>query len=234
MRTVGIIQPNYIPWRGYFDFIRKVDVFIFLDDVQYTRQDWRNRNIIRTLDGRTQYLTVPVEGGINQKIMDVRVKNTEPWKKKHLGSLKQNYRKAAYFDRYFPEFTDALMEDYELLADLDIALTRLVAGWLGISTEFRLASEFGREGVKDEKLIDLVRAVDGSRYLSGPAATAYLRPELWQEADIELAFMTYGPYPDYPQISQPFEPAVSVLDLVFMTGPNAPAHIWSNEDGIRS
>lgn len=226
MRTIGIIQPSYIPWRGFFDFIHEVDVFVFLDDVQYTVRDWRSRNRIKTRDGKTQWLTVPVAGGRNQLIREVRVDNAQAWQRKHLAILRHNYGKTPYFSQYFRELEDIYGRSFDRLSDLDIELTERIAGWLGIGTEIVLSSGLGAEGVKDDRLLQLVQKLDGDAYLSGPAARAYLRPDIWQAAGIRLGYKDYSGYPEYKQISPPFEPAVTVLDLLFMTGPEAPEYIW--------
>lgn len=225
-KTIGIIQPNYVPWRGYFDFINDVDVFVFLDDVQYTRQDWRNRNRVRTRGGQSIWLTVPVLGGINQLIKDVRIDTSKNWYEGHLATLTQSYGKAPYFSDYVGPLGSIFFRGYELLSQLTIDLTTEIAGWLGIQTQFIVASDLGMTGVRDEKLIQIVRKLGGNSYLSGPAAKAYLQPHLWTEAGVQLRFKSYPDYPAYSQIAEPFEPAVSILDLIFMVGPRAPEYIW--------
>jgi hypothetical protein len=226
MLSVGIIQPNFIPWRGYFDFIDRVDIFLFHDDLQYTKQDWRNRNKVRHLNGSTIWLTVPVKANTQSLIMDVEIDYSSNWISKHLNILRENYGRSPYFDKYFPAFKEIVSSRHRLLSDLDIALCQQVCDWLDIQTPLKKASDFGLEGVKDEKIIGLVQAVGGTRYLSGPAAKAYIQPDLWKEANLELEYIEYPSYPAYPQISEPFDPAVSVLDLLFMAGPDAPRYIW--------
>lgn len=227
MRTVGIIQPNYLPWRGYFDFIHEVDVFLFLDDVQYTPRDWRSRNRVRLPDGSCRWITVPVQGGRDQLIKDVRIDGTQAWQRKHLETLRHCYGKAPHFATYFQRLEQLLLEGpCERLCDLDVALTRAIAGWLGIETPLRLASEFATDGVKDQKLLALVQAVGGDDYLSGPAAQDYIEPSLWAEAGVALRYKDYAGYPDYAQMADSFEGAVSVVDLLFMQGPAAPDYIW--------
>jgi hypothetical protein len=226
MRTVGIIQPSYIPWRGFFDFIQEVDVFVFLDDVQYTLRDWRNRNRIKTRDGKTLWLSVPTLGGRNQLIKDVRIDNAQPWQRKHLALMQHNYGKAPCFRRYFGELQGIYAQAFETLAKLDIELVKRISAWLGIDTEFVVASALGAAGARDDRLLQLVRKLGGDVYLSGPAAKAYMRPEIWAAADIRLAYKDYAGYPEYPQICAPFEPAVTVLDLLFMVGPDAADYIW--------
>lgn len=226
LRTVGIIQPNYLPWRGFFDFIHEVDAFVFLDDVQYTVRDWRNRNRIKTLEGEAVWLTVPVLGGRNQIIRDVRIDGSQPWVRKHLGSLERNYGRTDHFDKYYQAVADVYSQEFERLADLDIELTKAVCRCLGLNREFVVASTLECAGTKDDKLLAIVQRVGGDAYLSGPSAAAYLRPELWRDAGVQLRFKDYSGYPEYPQISPPFEPSVSALDLLFMLGDDAPDYIW--------
>lgn len=231
MLSVGIIQPNFIPWRGYFDFISRVDIFLFHDDLQYTKQDWRNRNKVRLLNGTSTWLTVPVKASTQSLIMDVEIDYSSDWMAKHLNIVKSNYARSPHFERYFPTFKDILLARHRLLSDLDIVLCQQICEWLDIRTPLKKASDFGFDGVKDDKIIQLVKAVGGTRYLSGPAAKSYIQPDLWKAANLELEYIEYPNYAQYPQISEPFDPAVSVLDLLFMTGPDAPRYIWPEKAG---
>lgn len=233
MKRVGIIQPNYIPWRGYFDFIQQVDTFIFLDDVQYTKGDWRNRNKVRLKSGGLTWLTVPVRNQSDTLIKDVEIDYSGHWVRKHLSTLELTYKRAPFFDMYFNQFRETLASRVKLLSDLDVSLCRLICDWLGIKTELLRASDLKCSGVKDEKLIGLTKAVGGTCYLSGPAAKAYIQPDLWGEAGLKMSYIKYPEYPEYPQISTPFEPAVSILDLLFMTGPDAPRYIWDGSTQAR-
>lgn len=226
MRKIGIIQPSYIPWRGYFDFIHEVDAFVFLDDVQYTERDWRNRNRIKTRDGKTLWLTVPTLGGRNQLIKDVLLDNSQHWQRKHLAALQHNYSRAPFFNRYFEGLENIYNLSFEKLSELDIALTKQISSWLGIGTEFMISSVLDVSGSKDDRLLQLVEKLDGDTYLSGPAARAYLRPDCWENAGIKLNYKDYSGFPEYPQISQPFEAQVTILDLIFMKGPDAMDYIW--------
>jgi hypothetical protein len=228
VRRVGIIQPSYLPWRGYFDFIREVDVFVFLDDVQYTVRDWRNRNRIKTRDG-SAWLTVPVVGGRNQLIREARIDNAQPWARKHLHAIEHSYRRTPHFDEYFGVVSSVYARGFELLSDLDIALTKALCGCLGIGKEFVLASSLDCAGSKDDRLLAIVQRLNGSVYLSGPSAAAYLRPDLWRDAGVRLFYKDYSGYPAYPQISEPFEPSVSILDTLFMLGGAAPERIWGRQ-----
>src|SRR4051794_4077535 len=133
MKKVAIIQPNYIPWKGYFDLIASVDVFIFLDDVQHTVRDWRTRNKIKTAAGTSSWLSVPTLGGRNQLIHEVAIDQTQDWVRKHTEAMPHSYAKPPHFADYFPAFSEALARPWKLLAELDMHLTRQLAGWLGLS-----------------------------------------------------------------------------------------------------
>lgn len=230
MRTVAILQPSYIPWKGYFDIIDRADVFIFLEDVQYTVQDWRSRNRIKLKTGGSAWLSVPVAGTIHQLICEARIDSRKPWRKKHLRSIEQNYSKAPYFRKYFPGLCDVYEQHKEFLADLDIALTKQICRWLGISSEFLSSTEFDTSAEPTTRLIDLVQAVGGDHYLSGPAARDYLDEAAFEKSGISLEYVSYAGYPPYPQISEPFEHQVSVLDLLFMTGPGAMGYIRRTQE----
>jgi hypothetical protein len=226
MRKVAIIQSSYVPWKGCFDIINTADVFVFLDDVQYTVRDWRNRNRIKTLSGGSQWLSVPVLGGRDQLIQETRIDHSQRWARKHLEALRHNYGKAPHFDRYFPSLKDAYEAAPECLSVFNQHLIQMICGWLGIETEFADSKDLACAGSRDDKLLALIQAVDGEHYISGPSAKSYIDPGKFAALGIGLEYADYSRYPEYPQISEPFEHAVSVLDLLFMKGPDAPSYIW--------
>jgi hypothetical protein len=225
-----ILQPSYIPWRGYFDLIHAADVFIFYDDVQYDKHGWRNRNRIKAPSG-TQWLTIPVlsKGNVTRglRIDEVRIDRTQNWAGKHWTALRQVYGKTPHFARYAPALEPFYREPPELLAELAISLTTMISrDFLGIShTRFERASRLGIDGTQTGRLVALARAFGATRYLSGPAAHDYLDEGQFGDAGIALEYIRYD-YPEYPQRFPPFEPSVSVLDLLFMVGPDAPRYIW--------
>ncbi|MEX0299181.1 MAG: WbqC family protein [Kordiimonas sp.] len=229
MTRIAILQPNYIPWRGYFDLINQVDIFVFLDDVQYTKQDWRNRNKICIRKSSPNWLTIPVHtNSLDQLINSVYINNKLPWVKKHLSALQSNYGRAPYFKEFFEPLKEIYNRRFELLVEFDIILIQQISDWLGIETEFCVSSNLNISGQKDDKLIRMIQSLGGTEYISGPAAQAYLQPSLWQDAGINLKYIDYSGYPPYLQINPGFEPQVSILDLIFMTGPDAPNYIWSS------
>lgn len=227
----AIVQPSYIPWRGYFDIISRVDLFVFLDDVQYDRRGWRNRNRVKTPQG-SRWLTVPVAArGAQLSGLPIHSVPTvgEAWPRQHLETLRRLYARAPYFGQYREWLERAFEHPPPLLADFTIALTIDIAGFLGITqTRFLRSSELNVTGTKTERLIDILRKVNAAVYLSGPTARAYLDELLFHKAGISIEWMEYD-YPEYPQLCPPFDPHVTILDLLFMTGERAGDYIWPQQ-----
>lgn len=224
-----ILQPSYIPWRGYFHQIHKADVFVFYDDVQYDKHGWRNRNRLKGPNGPF-WVTIPVitKGVLTQNILikDVRVEPRDHWRRKHCASIRQAYRKAPFFQEYEYTITQLYSRPQDLLADFTIDVTIRLAGELGITnTQFVRSSELRSQGTRTDRLIDIVKEVGGTHYLSGPSARDYLEEVKFHKAGVTLEYMSYE-YPEYQQLYPPFDPQVSVVDLLFMTGPEAGNYIW--------
>lgn len=231
MRAV-ILQPSYIAWRGYFDLVRRADVFVFYDDVQYDKHSWRNRNRIKTAQG-SRWLTIPAlaKGNVEHHLLlkDIRCAPHQDWARKHAAAIRQSYARAPFFERCWEQVEPLYRHPPELLCDFTIETTVTLAGLLGIEgTRFVRSSEFGIGGTKTERLISILRRVGADQYLSGPSARAYIEGDLFREAGIDLEYIRYD-YPEYEQLHPPFDGAVSVLDLLFMKGPRAGAWIWGSE-----
>ncbi len=220
---VGIIQSNYIPWRGYFDFIDDCDVFVFYDDVQYTHRDWRNRNRIKT-DTGSLWLSVPVLHDRQTLIQDARIDYGTRWIDKHIGSLTHAYGKAPYFQDYAEPFFELLRSRPETISELNVRTCGWIMAQLGIRTQTRMSAEFGVAGEKVERLLRIAQYLAATSYLSGPTAGAYIDAERFRAAGIALEFKVYD-YPEYPQLHGAFEPNVTVLDLLFNCGPAARHHL---------
>ena len=226
--NVVILQPSYIPWRGYFDQIRRADLFIFYDDIQYDKHGWRNRNLIKTAQGK-QWLTIPVNSkGVTSgiPIKDVRIDWSKPWAKNHLKSLTISYNKSPYFKEYLPLLESFYERRDEFLADFTIESSIALARELGItSTRFMRSSELPHvEGRKTDRVVDVLKRVGATHYICGPSASSYMEPEKFDAAGITFEYMEYN-YPEYPQLYPPYDPYISVLDLMFMTGKDALNHI---------
>lgn len=225
--NVVILQPSYIPWRGYFDQIRRADLFVFYDDVQYDKHGWRNRNQIKTNQGK-QWLTIPVNSkGVTSgvPIKDVRIDWSKPWSKNHLKSITISYSKSPYFKEYLPLLESLYQRHDEFLADFTIESTILLARELGIaSTQFMRSSELAAlEGQKTDRVISVLKQVGATHYICGPSANSYMEPEKFAATGITFEYMEYN-YPEYPQLHLPYDPYVTILDLIFMTGKGALQH----------
>jgi hypothetical protein len=226
--NVVILQPSYIPWRGYFDQIRRADLFIFYDDVQYDKHGWRNRNQIKTAQGK-QWITIPVHSkGVTEgiPIKDIRIDWSKPWPKKHLNALTTAYAKAPFFAAYQPWLEIVYNREDEFLADFTIDTTVELARMLGItSTKFMRSSEIPSiDGQKTDRLIQILQRVGAKQYLSGPSARDYIEGDKFDQAGITLEYIQYE-YPEYPQLHPPYDPFVTVLDLLFMVGEEALSYI---------
>jgi hypothetical protein len=215
--TVAIVQSSFLPWRGYFDLIRQSDLFIIYDDVQYTKGDWRNRNRIKTARG-SEWITVPVRRGhLGQRIEETAVNYSTAWVRKMLRRIQDAYRGAPHLEPYFSELADLLSRPAATISELNVRLLDWACSHLGIGTPMRMSSTYQARGTKTERLIDILEQVGASTYLSGPSARAYLTPESFERAGIRLVYKTYD-YPPYEQLHPPFDPAVSIIDLLFMKG----------------
>ena len=220
-----ILQPSYIPWRGYFHQIYKADTFIFYDDVQFDKNGWRNRNIIKTSQG-SQWLTIPVrtKGAVSHglPINRIPIAWDKPWNLHHWRGIQMAYKKAPFFKDYIEFFEQMYAPHEEWLADFTIQSTIEIARLLGIQhTHFLKSSEIpGITGEKTDRLIQILNSVGADHYISGPAAKAYIEEEKFHHAGIKLEYMHYN-YSEYPQLHPPFESKVSIIDLMFMTGTNA-------------
>lgn len=225
--TCVILQPSYIPWRGYFHQIQKADFFVFYDDVQYDRRGWRNRNQIKTPWG-PQWLTVPVKnkGNYHSAIQEIEIDWERPWTRKHELTIHQAYQRAPYYNQWAHFLKDIYCQTPTHLAPFTMDLTVELARRLGIShTSFLRSSELSVPGYRTERLVALVRHLGCDKYVTGPSAKAYLEEYRFAEAGITLEYMAYE-YQEYPQLYPPFVPNVSVLDLLLMTGPEASKYIW--------
>lgn len=227
MKKVAVLQSDYLPWKGYFDIIHDADEFIFYDEVQFTKNDWRNRNKILTPQGEV-WLTVPVGmNKIHRLILDVQMKDSS-WQKKHFATLKMAYHKSPHFRKYEEFFQFVYLEkQWEYLYELNRFLIEHIAqDFLKIATKFSDSRNFPTHGVKHEKLLSLVKAAHADIYVSGPAAKDYIIAEDYTNAGIQIIWKDYSGYPEYSQRAEKFNHFVSILDLLFNVGADAPYYIW--------
>jgi WbqC-like protein family len=225
-KTVAIVQSSYVPWKGYFDLIDRVDEFVLYDDRQYTRRDWRNRNRIKTPQGLA-WLTIPVEvkGKYTQPICETRISDPR-WADRHWKTLVHNYAGAPHFDDHRELVEDLYLGSTETMLSLvNRRFLAAICGVLGIETPLSWSMDYEAEGDKTERLVSICKRAGADAYLSGPSAKAYLDEQQFADAGIALSYMDYGGYPEYPQPHPPFEHAVSIVDLLFCTGPDARSYI---------
>lgn len=228
MKAVAIVQSNYLPWKGYFDLINSVDEFILYDEVQYTRRDWRNRNLIKTPKG-LEWITVPVEvkGQYTAPIRDIRIADPG-WGRKHWASLVHNYSRAPHFKDYAGVLEPAIAGAKDThLSLLNRRLIELVCGLLGIKTPLSWSWEHASSGERNERLMTICKSAGASAYLSGPLAKDYLDESLFNANGIQVKWADYSGYPEYPQLHGKFEHGVTILDLLFNAGAEAPRYMKS-------
>jgi len=223
----AILQSNYIPWKGYFDLINSVDEFILYDEMQYTKNDWRNRNKIKTPNG-VQWLTIPVkQDALEQKINETKVFD-QKWNIKHWRTLQQNYAKAPFFKHYKELFEHLYLTiNSEYLSQINYLFITEICKELGIQTKLTWSDQYNYGDGKTERLVRLVQSTGGKEYLSGPAAKDYLNESLFNEAGIKVTWIDYSGYSQYYQLFPPFEHGVTILDLLFNEGPNASLYLKS-------
>lgn len=228
MRVV-VLQSNYLPWRGYFDLIHDADLFVYYDEVQYTKNDWRNRNRICSKNG-LQWLTIPIaKAAVKQKISEVTLPDAR-WQTDHFKSLYFAYKPAPFFHQLEPLLHEVYEQtQWTSLAALNRHLTERISRLIGIQTRFADSKEFVAEGNRVNRLVNLLKTVGATEYISGPSARDYLSgsEQLFAEAGIKLTYKDYSGYPSYRQLAEPFEPAVSVVDLVAnLSLDQIPQYIW--------
>ena len=219
-KKIAISQSNYIPWKGYFDFISRVDEFVLYDDVQYTRRDWRNRNKIKMENG-LKWLTIPVTAGYHDAINEVLVADST-WHVKHWNKIHQNYKNAPYYK----EFSDHIKRLYqavpsEKLSEINHHFLDGINRLLDIDTPLSWSMEYKKEGNKTERLISICKQAGADIYITGPSARNYMDVNLFNENDIEVKWMNYENYKPYLQMYGEFEHNVTILDLLFHTGRDA-------------
>ncbi|MBT9494939.1 MAG: WbqC family protein [Paucibacter sp.] len=231
MKKVVILQSNYIPWKGYFDLIHDADLFVFYDDLQFTKNDWRNRNKIKSPQG-TQWLSIPVGTDKHRLICEVQL-HDHSWQRIHWETIRQQYGKCKYFSKYQHFFEKIYLQtDWDNLSSLNQHLIKSIASEiLGVTTKFSDSRIFELTGQKQDRLLDLVKKTQANQYISGPAAKSYIAESEFDVLGVNLVWKDYTGYPEYSQKHPPFEHGVSILDLIFNEGPNSPWYIWGWREG---
>lgn len=220
-KVVGIMQPTYLPWMGYFEMIQASDVFILLDDVQFNKKSWQQRNSIKGPNGRI-WLTVPVfqKGNRFQEINKVSINDQENWAKKHLKSLETSYAKSQYFDRYISVFRELYHNDWEYLADLTIASIRTLMEQIGITTPLQLSSAMEISLTGNEKVVEICKNVGADELYDAAGAVEFIDAKIFEEAGVQVTFQEYH-HPEYRQLHGQFVSHMSTVDLLFNEGPRS-------------
>ncbi|MFH1073956.1 MAG: WbqC family protein [Candidatus Firestonebacteria bacterium] len=211
-------QPQYIPWMGYFDKLAKSDIFVFLDNVQYKKREFQNRNKIRTKESFL-WLTVPVltKGKYEQLIRDVEIDNTENWRKNHFEAIRHNYGKAPFYSEHEEFIRNVYSKSWEKLAELNIYIIKYIMDYLELKVLLYRESELSIEGFKTERLVNICKKLKADIYLSGLGARDYIEEEKFSAASIKLEYQGFQ-HPVYPQVYGGFETNLSILDLLFNKG----------------
>jgi len=218
MKTIAIHQPGYIPWLSFFDKIKNSDEFVFLDDVQFEKNGWQNRNKIRTSDGST-WLTVPVHAHLNLKLNEIKIDYTQNWVEKHKKSLIINYSKSEFFNNNWHELESVYDKKFDTLIDLNLEIILVLQKKFNIKTKTILASEFSITSKGTERIIDICNELDADTYYSGHGLPdkKYLNEESLLKNNIKIKLQNYN-HPEYSQNYHSFIPNLSSLDFLFNTG----------------
>jgi hypothetical protein len=218
-KKIAIIQSNYLPWIGFFHLLKYSDEFIVLDDVQYTKRDWRNRNLIKSQNG-TSWLTVPVQnkGKFKQTISETIVENSA-WQHKHWNSIKHAYSKAPFYKEVAswlePIYTS---EEHKFLSEVNLKLLKAINLYLDIKTPLVNSTDFTTPNEKNERLVSLVKQLKGNIYVSGPSAKNYIDEHLFTKNGITIEWFKYPNYPCYKQLWGDFSFPISIIDTLFNCG----------------
>jgi hypothetical protein len=226
LRTAVIMQPTFLPWMGYFSLIEQADVFVFLTDVQFTKQSWQQRNRIRMADGRIHWLTVPVQQHLGELICNTQMDQRQPWRRKHLGVLRQEYARAPHFRAVFPD----LQKGYEatetsLLGEFNMRMIRDLCGMLGIRSEFVDSRSLEASNERAQRLVDICHELGAARYVSPVGSAEYLESDgTFRDSDVELVYQNFS-HPQYDQGPGEFQSHLSVIDALLHCGVEETARL---------
>jgi hypothetical protein len=213
---VSIHQPDYIPYIGYFYKMFQSDIFVFLDDAQFSNDNMHHWNRIKTPQGECR-LKVPVKYNFGDNINQVITKNELKWREKHLRTMEMNYSRAKYFKDIFPDFKELIMVEYSNLAAMNMAIIRFICDNFGLKPKFVISSQMEINTVREERVIDICLALGGNTYISGNGARAYQVQEHFDERRLILKYTDYKPF-EYTQLWKEFAPNMSIIDYVFNCG----------------
>ncbi|MBU4343802.1 MAG: WbqC family protein [Desulfobacteraceae bacterium] len=214
---VAVHQPQYLPWLGYFDKIDRADIFVLLDNVQFKKNEWQNRNRIKTAQG-SQWLTVPVRYKFSQLINQVEINNRDKWQHRQRQAIISNYKKAPYWSLLEEFFEEIFLSKWQYISQLNIYVMKKLTELLGITTPIYVASELGEfPEDPDDRLIAMAKHFDADTYLAGGGGREYMNMEKYAESGIEVIFQEYR-HPVYNQLFGDFKPFMSAVDLIYNHG----------------
>ena len=219
MTTISIHQPVYLPWLGFFGKIISSDIFVILDDDQYEKNGWQNRNKIRTFDGDS-WLTIPVKTKSGTLLKDVLIDNSSNWAKKHSKSIIFNYSKTPFFNEFWKELGYFYSKQFGSLIELNIEMIKLFLQKFNINTELILSSKLDIHSHSSERIIDICKNLSAKQYISGMGGKDYLKVEDFNKNNIKVKFQNFQ-HPSYKQMYEPFYPNMAAIDLIFNTGENS-------------
>ena len=228
---VAVHQPQYLPWLGYFDKIRRADVFCYLNDVQYKKNEWQNRNRIKTAQG-WQWVTVPVRYRFPQKINEVYINNEVEWKKKHLQAMITNYNRAPYFKQVVGILEDAFSKDWEFISELNVHLIESLKIMLNLETKRSVhSSNLELREEPTDRLIDICKALGADTYLAGQGGIEYMDLERFEKSGLKVIIQEFK-HPVYPQLFEEFQSHLSIVDLLCNCGPESMNIICEANAGV--
>ncbi len=230
--TCSIIQPHYLPWIGYFNLISRSDIFVFLDDVEFTIGEWKNRNKIRKNynSDEAKWLTVPINKKDHFSLLkNCRIADEKNWREKHINSIIETYKKTTYFEYYFNDIKDIINnKKFNILSKLNIELINLICKFLSIRTKMILSSDLGCEGNKDQKPLNICKKLQSNRYLATNKSSDYLKYDEYKSQNILVEFQNYN-HANYDQYFNNKKlnsiKYLSIIDLLFNHGPASTKYI---------
>lgn len=216
MSVIAIHQPNYFPWLGYFYKIFSSDIFVFLDDAQFSNGGMHNYHYIKTPQGPFR-LKIPVTGPFGSNINEIRTNDELGWKERHLKTIMANYKRAPYFDQVFHDIENLLMRSYSDLADMNITMITFICNMFGFNARFERSSVIGTDKTNEERIIEICRILGGDIYYSGTGAKKYQNDKDFASKGITLQYSDFAPFL-YPQLWEGYQPNVSIIDYLMNCG----------------
>ncbi|HPN30386.1 MAG TPA: WbqC family protein [bacterium] len=219
MKTISIHQPAYLPWLGYFDKIIKSDIFVYLETVQFEKNSFTNRNKIKLSNGLAHWLTIPVliKGHTEKQILDLKINESENWRKKHTQTIEQNYKKAKFFEIYYFDIKNIIYEGTDNFSDFLFDMFIYFCNVLNINTEIIRSKNLNISSVKSELVLDICRYLNAEKYISGKLGKDYLDLDAFCKNNIEVEFQDYN-HPVYNQINGGFISRLGIIDALFNVG----------------